>query len=51
MLRRGEAAPAISHYLMQQATQSMGVGPGPTKTAAQRLQAWWTGVLQVLPIA
>ena len=41
MLQRGEAADCISHYLMKQATKSMGVGPGPTRTVAETLHTWW----------
>jgi hypothetical protein len=51
MLRRGETAASISHYLMQQATQSMGVGPGPTRTVAEALHAWWNEDGGRLPIA
>lgn len=51
MLRRGETAASISHYLMLQATQSMGVGPGPTRTVAEALHAWWNEDGGRLPIA
>jgi hypothetical protein len=50
MLRRGEAAASISHYLMQQATRSIGVGPGPTRTVAEALHAWWNEDGGRLPI-
>lgn len=43
--------PSISHYLVQQATQSMGVGPGPTRTVAEALHAWWNTDDRRLPIA
>lgn len=50
MLQRGETAASISHYLMQQATQSMGVGPGPTRTVAEALHKWWNDDERRLPI-
>lgn len=50
MLQRGETAASISHYLMQQATQSMGVGPGPTRTVAAALHTWWNDDDGRLPI-
>lgn len=50
MLRRGETAASISHYLMHQATQSMGVGPGPTRAVAEALHKWWNEDGRRLPI-
>ena len=41
MLRQGETAASISHYLNRQASQSMRVSPGPTKAVAERLHRWW----------
>ena len=41
MLQRGETAAAVSGYLADQATQAMGVAPGPTRAVAERLHAWW----------
>ena len=50
MLQGGETAASISHYLTQQATGSMGVGPGPARAVAQRLHEWWNLELGDAPL-